>query len=47
LNIAVIDLPTLYLTYLLLLHYLGKQIKSIMITFSPINRSYTLHSLTP
>jgi len=36
-----------YLTYVLLLHYFGKQVKCIMITFSPVNQSYTLqlHSL--
>jgi len=33
----------IYLTYVLqLLHYLGKQVKRIMITFSPINHSYAL-----
>jgi len=30
------------LTYVLLLYYFGKQVKCIMITFSPINKSYTL-----
>jgi len=35
-------IPFTHLTYMLLLHYVGKQVKCIMITFNPINQSYTL-----